>query len=80
MLNHLDCENTLVDVRKAKGMMVGGDGMGWFPLVGREGECLGQSEGWNWQEAHTLPDSLSLLQPGPKKISLLLQFSTLILL
>ena len=48
-------------------MMVGGDGMGWLPLVGREGECVGQSEGWNWQEAHTLPDSLSLLQPGPKK-------------
>ena len=33
--------------------------MGRFPLVGREGECVGQSEGWNWQEAHTLPDSLS---------------------
>ena len=32
---------------EAKGMMVGGDGMGWLPLVGREGECLGQSEGWN---------------------------------
>ena len=49
-------------------MMVGGDGMGWLPLVGREGECLGQSEGWNWQEAHTLPDSLSS-SLVPKNIS-----------
>ena len=45
-------------------MMVGGR----FPLVGREGECVGQSEGWNWQEAHTLPDSLSS-SLVPKNIS-----------
>ena len=29
---------------------------------------MGQSEGWNWQEAHTLPDSLSS-SLVPKNIS-----------